>query len=496
MSMLTLSGKLTFALLLAAALALLSAPAQARSWFAQPIVVHEWGVNTFDWAAVAAHDPQLPGFVYTDQRPGEALGQPAQRARDLPPDNGVRTKPILYFYPPPARGNRHPTLDVEARFAFGFAAAWYPQVSVYRTADEVADAEPIDWSAWASRVNALDPRAARLAVPVPEDPRFELVWNGLSLSESVPDGMRLPESGMPDDHWWRVARDVPGAAYVSNGQEVERFLFYEGKTRERPAVAVLAGDVWVQRDGARHVVNISDDTIYDVLVIYRDPEGRRWVGYRAVMEPVPSKQAGEHVAASPQCINLPDFTQLADDVWLDGDAFSRLTRDRLASAMVDGDTLPRLHGVMMRDPADPQQATTAHQLYPIEAAGLLTIWHDDFFEADGLTILFRESPAYLDRAMPLNIYTDMYHYIQLSRCGWVLNQNVPLDPTQDVMQAVERLLYQHSNAPDWEQRMDAARELCRANRLMALGCLAYFERQRGEAGQDRTDGLRQLLDDR
>ena len=321
-----------------------------------------------------------------------SLGQPAQRTRDLPPDSGVRVKPILYFYPSSAWGRGQPVLDVEARFAFGFAAAWYPQASVYRTPEEVADAEPIDWSAWESRVNALG-RRPRLAEPVPEDPRFELVWNGLKLTESVPDGLVLPGGDLPDDHWWQVARDVPGAAYVSNGQEVERFLFYEGKTRERPAVAVLTGDGWGQRDGSRFIVNVSDDTIYDVLVIYRDAQGRRWVGYRAVMEPVATKGEGEQRAESPQCINMPDFALLADDAWLDDDAFTRLTHGRLENAMVEGDTLPPLRGVMMRDPADPQSATTSHQLFPSEAAGLLTIWHDDFFEADGLTILYRESPA-------------------------------------------------------------------------------------------------------
>lgn len=41
------------------------------------------------------------------------------------------------------------------------------------------------------------------------------------------------------------------------------------------------------------------------------------------------------------------------------------------------------------------------------------IWHADFFDADGLTILYREDSVYLDQAMPLNIYTDMYHYLTL-----------------------------------------------------------------------------------
>jgi len=40
--------------------------------------------------------------------------------------------------------------------------------------------------------------------------------------------------------------------------------------------------------------------------------------------------------------------------------------------------------------------------------------------------LFDESTDYLDRAVPLHIYTDMSHYVKLSRCSLVVNRG--LDP--------------------------------------------------------------------
>lgn len=491
-------GKVTMAALVLLGLGLMAAPAASESWWAQPMVVHEWGVNTFDWSGQGGHDPELPGFVYTDQKPGNALGQPEQRIRDLPPDSGIRTKPILYFYP--YFGWTQPGVDIETRFAFGHAVAWYPQASVYRTPEQVEHAQPIDWNAWRQRVNRMDPKH-RLTEPVPEDERFELVWNGLQLSESVPDGMNLVGEDLAEDHWWHIARDVPGAAYVSNGEEVERFLFYEGKTRERPAVAVVAGHDWFQGSGPSYVVNVSDETIYDVLVIYRDPQGRRWVGYQDELPPVPAKQPGDAAAARPMGLTIPEFAEMADDRWITtDDRFTALTRDRLENAMLDGQTVPPLQGVMMRDPADPQSATTTHQLFPREAQGLLQIWHDDFFEADGLTILYRESPAYLDRAMPLNIYTSMYNYVELSRCGWVLNQNVGIDSSHEVMTAVYTLLfYQAQDSDEWRERVAQARSLCNTNRLMALGCITYFERQLGKAarveGVDRFDALRRELEE-
>lgn len=488
-------------------------PGDARAagvWWARPIVVHEWGVNTFDWAG-GELDAQLPGFSYTDKAPGKALGQPKQRARDLPPDSGIRTKPILYFYPPEKDAISDPVLDVQVRFAFGYAAAWYPQVSTYRTPKQVAAANPIDWASWRRENGPFERiRGAKPGKPVPEDERFELVWNGLKLNKMLPADTSLAGDDLPAEHWWLKARDVPDAWYVQQGKQAERFLFYEGKTRELPATAVISQYDLREPKKNRYIVNVSDESIYDVLVIYRAKDGKCWVDYRHELKAAPSYEPpvwnrdGTLTIANPStdAMLVPKFAKLDADQWLmpgDKDEYRRQTRGRLKHAMLGGGVLP--NPMDMRDPADPQPPTKTHQLFPREAEVVLDIWEDDFFASDGLTIIYRESPAYLDRAMPLNIFTDKFHYIDLSRCGWVLNQHVPIDQVFEVDRALSDFIGQ-SDAVDDEvrQKREKAEGVLRSNRLMALGMLTYFERRSGKplmrAGEDRSAKVRELLDAR
>ena len=63
-------------------------------------------------------------------------------------------------------------------------------------------------------------------------------------------------------------------------------------------------------------------------------------------------------------------------------------------------------------------------MFAKEAVGMESIWHDEIFEAEGLTIIYRESPEYLDEAMPIKIFSP--HGVLLSRCGLVINKNVNL----------------------------------------------------------------------
>jgi len=112
-------------LLLSACLAVLSVGwAQGGAWMSQPLVAHEWGVHIFDWQGNAPVDGALPAFVYTDAKPGKMIPVTRQ-VKEMPPDSGIRTKPILYFYSP---GWMSPTGDtpvgVEVRFTAGHANAW------------------------------------------------------------------------------------------------------------------------------------------------------------------------------------------------------------------------------------------------------------------------------------------------------------------------------------------------------------------------------------
>ena len=168
---------------------LLTSSGWAALWLAQPLVVHEWGVQVFDWSKPTPSSPPMPDFIHTDAHPGTAVASTQKRVKDLPPDNGIRFKPVLYFYPP-ANQLGESLVGVEMRFAYGHANAWYPQANVYRTPGMTANAKEPDWDAWRK---ANGPRmfadAKKLAVPVPDDERMDLVWSRLTLSMDVPAGV-------------------------------------------------------------------------------------------------------------------------------------------------------------------------------------------------------------------------------------------------------------------------------------------------------------------
>lgn len=504
------------------------------NWDAAPIDVHEWGVNTFDWNTGKLLGQELPTYLYTDKKPGNQFASPKQRVRDLPPDSGVRTKPILYFYPS-ARFGRGPSdaqVGVEMRFAYGYANAWWPQVNRYRTEEQSNQAKAPDWKRWREnalddlkndilknnkdgkanerwiaeleKYDALDPeqQTARLAGRIPwlknpgfpEDQRMQLTWEKLTLHDELPSGQILPGKELPNDHWAKIARDVD-AAYVSNTKEVERYVFYEGKTREETAIALLPANggarftnygVDPENRALREVslVNVGKHAIYDVIAIYRDREkGILWTGHLPVMEP------------RMVVLRIPDFKFPGDkdQIKLTKDKFRRKTTERLIENLTAG--APVVSGkIIMRDPADTQGPTERHQLFRKEAVGLEKIWHDDFFEADGFTVIYRESPEYLDEAMPLNIFTSMFWHIRLSRCGLVLNRNLPLDEVYEN----ERLLWEFQLA-DWnthlKKNLKTVMPKLKKNRLLTLGQARFYLGQEDGGYRSQLDRIRKIFDD-
>lgn len=499
----------------------LSSSFVVANWDASPLTVHEWGVNTFDWNKGDRLQQDLPKFLYTDLRPGEVAPRPKNRVRDLPADSGMRTKPILYFYPgaaaPRIRAAVAPVVGVEMRFAQGYANAWWPQVQRYRTEEQSSQAGPPNWTDWKEKVlknykaqfmsNNKDGKAQErweaelanykkvvgeqrqikwLAIrmrwlqkePFPEDERMQLVWEKLAVTAEIPDGLSLLGKDLPDDHWLKVAREVD-AGYVSNGKEAERYVFYEGKTREVPAIALLPANGMFNRlsfsRGGKElpkdvaVVNVGKYPIYDVIAVYRDSKkGIRWTGHVSMLPALPDRRdytQGEAVTA----LRIPDFSQAREgtNFKMGQEEFDRRTRTRLLEELTAGF---QFHSgdVMMRDPADPQPPTRQHQLYMKEAVALEKIWHKDFFEGEGLTVLYRESPAYLDEAMPLNIFTSMYWYVKLSRCGLVLNRNLPMDQVYANSQALERFQIAQFNQTKKDE-LERIHTALKKNRFLTMG---------------------------
>ncbi len=439
----------------------------AELWVAQPIIVHEWGVNTYDWSGKSQKMPEFPAFIYTDVKPGKMTSN-TNIVKNLPPDSGIRRKPLLYFYPP----TKQPTkVGVEVRFAFGYANAWFPQVDLYRTPELVKGAKPpVEMD--------LQHRGARILgtpKPVPSDERFELVWNELTLhpDQQTPNGTKIHEV-LPDDHWINEARNVD-AAVVSNGTggEAEKFVFYEGINNEGPKICLIA------ENGGYSLVNTGNHTIYDVTCIYRSGSVRyskRIDELSPMPQQIPFSGKGSSVVP---IMKIPALLQMKVDALSVGDQAKAdqevVQREMLAlvQSLTDGDSLVPQR-VTMRDPADPQPASTMHTLYQKEAEGLAKIWSRDFFEQEGLTIIYRESPAYLDLAMPLNIYTDMYHFIQLNRCGLVCNSHIPLAKIAEIQSACERL--KSSQQPEPKDL-----QLGREHLLLSKSYFNYFKKQGADA---------------
>lgn len=504
----------------------------AGNWDAAAIDVHEWGVNTFDWDSGNPLVQDFPDYLYTDKRPGESFPSPKPRVRDLPPDSGVRTKPILYFYPSKrlGRGPSEAEVGIEMRFAYGYANAWWPQVNRYRDAEMSAKAGAPNWEGWKKKAlearkasflkNNIDEKGAerwaaefaeyeKLAqddqiqrltrhrlwsdLPdFPEDDRMQLVWEKLTLHHEVPEGQSLPGKDLKKDHWAKIAREVD-AAFVNNGKEAERYVFYEGKTTEETAIALLPAN-----GGARHtdysfpkgeqkkevsLVNVGKHTIYDVIAVYRDREkGILWSGYLPVMSP-------RTVA-----LRIPDFQMPGkeDELKLSEVEFRRRTTDRLIENLTSGTSVVS-NNVMGRDPADPQGPTERHQLFKKEAVGLEKIWHDDFFKADGFTVIYRESPEYLDEAMPLNIFSSMYWHIRLSRCGLVLNRNLPLKEVYKTDKALWDFQIGIWN-PHLKKDTEAITQQLRKNRLLTLGQARFHLPGGSELETSQIKEIRKLLE--
>ncbi len=482
------AGGLMLALVLGAGMA-----ASGGLWFAQPLHVHEWGVNQFDWSAAKPPAPDFPAYMYTDKKPGKPVPVKGQRTKDMPPDSGLRKKPILYFYPQWERAGKVP-VGVEVRFARGRAWSWWPQVNTYRTPAQVAKAKPVDWAAWKKKHGRR--RWGNKLTSVPDDKRFELVWSRLTLTKKLPKSATLPGAKLPADHWARLAREVD-AWYVSNGKECERYVFYEGRTREVPAVTILPPGTWVRaafRASKDYLlVNTGKHPIHDVFVIYRKGD-MLWTTYIAKLPPARGSKAegGKAVArgtAPLMALPISDFAKNPLKKSMGAAEFKARTSGRLVEALSTGRRLPGDRSMAtIRDPADPAEAAQSHLLYPKEAAALEKIWRKEFFESQGWTIVYRESPAYLNEVMPLNIYTDMYHSPVISRCGLVLNGNVPLERAAAVHAAVRSCAAypKHKDHAQWIKTI-------KANRLMALGHIRW-EVARGAAryGKEAAGNLRAL----
>ncbi|MEZ4247827.1 MAG: hypothetical protein R3B99_06270 [Polyangiales bacterium] len=366
--------------------------AHAESWCASPLDAHEWGVQVF-----AGDGTALPPSLSTHfHRQPPSRPRPGAPVRHLPADSGTRALPVLHFYSGGSLSGGSIPVAVEVGFTEGDALAWYPQVDERRAASVANGA-----AARRARRQLVERRQRRepfvAAPPLDGDPTAQLIWNALTLT---PAPLHTPARA--SEPWVDTLRDF-GALWV-NGAESERFVFYEATTRERVALALVRESDF--REGYRHyrLENRSDAPVHDVFVTHRE-------GARVFVFFAPSIPAGRSAGFVLE-------QHRATDV-------AAPTRSRLVERLVDAaqPTPPTSMSwgpgncVMMRDPAVPTTESEGHRLYAHEVDAILDVWSATFFGGEGTTIVYREDTAYLDRVMPLSIYTDMYNHVRLRRLG-------------------------------------------------------------------------------
>ena len=395
---------LCLSLLLLGVAVLLPTRSYAELWCAEPVVVHEWGVQVF--GTTGAHRdgaPPLPRHYHNQPARQQATTTPV---RHLPVDGGERELPIVHFY---STGTFTPVpVGFEVGFTRGEAERWYPQVDRRTPAVDANGA-----AALASRNRLIISRTVRLSAPgartpLPSDPTRQLEWANLSLT-ATPQHTRHA-SELP---WVDRLRNLDGALWVNAATESERFLFYDARTTERPAVTVVRGPTYSAQRHHYLLRNTGTHAVHDVFLVNR-------TGATVSVFYAPSIPAGAHAGF------------LLEEHRVATDALVAATRGRLRAALVDPNAVPPTRGnwgdhcVMQRDPAIPVEHAEGHKLYAPEVDAILEVWASRFFDQPGATLLYREDPAYLDTVMPLSIYTDMFHFVQLRRAGLAVQSGVAL----------------------------------------------------------------------
>lgn len=369
--------------------------ASARSWCAQPLFVHEWGVQAFDSSGAPQSPTAIPSWFH---RTGPAPAPVASPVRHMQPDQGVRFLPVLHFY---ADGAQSIPVGIEVGFTLGEASVWYPQVDVRRRA-----AQANSPAAQQARAQLVQARSARQPFApgqsIGPDPTRQLQWDHLTLTPAPATTPHRPGS--------RAIRDLRAVdgLWVNGAAESERFVFYEANTTERVAIRVTRGDEWAE--GRRHLILHNDGShpVHDVFLTHRE----RGHDYAIYAPQIPAGRSAGFI--------LEDHAVSRSDR-------AAQTRGRLRTQLQE--RLPRQvteDCVMMRDPAVPMESTQGHRLTSQEIDVIDSVWGATFFDRRGTTIVYREDTAHLDEVMPLSIYTNMHSFTVLNRAGLVVWNEVQL----------------------------------------------------------------------
>lgn len=358
--------------------------ARAESWCARPLRVHEWGVTLLraDGASVTV-DP-LPAWFHRAPTGGEPPG--AVPVRQMPADTGIRKLPVIQVY-----GAGDSPLALDVAFAHGDPLAWFPAVDQHQTGATARSNAAI-----AGHAQLVAARAAhtRTSSPMPADPARQLGWDVLFATTQPEHPPHPIASGDPD--WIASLRAMPDALWLRRGTESDRFVFYEGTTHAPPALRLehttIAGRQVTQ------LRNVSDRTVHDVV----------WIA-NGLSATVPAIPAGATAVAT-----LAPSTVEQLEAWLGGRWTEPGAKAPIAWDPGTSDC------VMMRDPAVPVDRAGGYRLFADEVALLFDVWSEEMLRDPAPHVIYREDIEALDISMPLSVFTDMYHHVELRRLGIVV----------------------------------------------------------------------------
>ena len=435
----------------------------------EPLYVFEWGVNGYDWSASKRTLPELPGFIYTPQRPGTQLGELAQGAkvRDhalplsqvqpwnvIPHNGGIIFKPLLYVKTKSKQ--KSIPLGVELKFEGGDAVAWWPQAHIWRTPELKPASKPVSKPVSKTETNhstALAGRFRPLTSPLPQDPSMELEWQWLDLTKQKPEKLTFKGLDLENDHWIQQARKVD-SLWISNKKEAEKYIFYEGTTTDLPDIAVVHTG---KNLADCQLLNTSCHALHDVFIIY-NKDGKRSVHYLPQLLPFYAQDA---TGAHPDAVRNVSLTKIIGSAKeLSNKEHTTLTKEKLAKVLSPEKKVAEIFSRFANPPlkskvknnsdltqyswmlSAPQYVTTATDsaLTPDLANSLAEIWDKEFFHSEGLTIIYRESSQQLDQRIPMRLCTDARHGIIFSRCGLVLNSNIDLTEIKKAQAIIDTIL--------------------------------------------------------
>lgn len=321
-------------------------PAPTESDEEPEFVAHEWGTFTSVAASNGEYLPglhheeeSLPAFVH--QLDYEGVGDPdgpkgIPRAYVPEPVTQKLETPVIYFYTDEPR-----QVDVEVDFPNGYITEWYP---------DAVDYQPSLPRECVTRTGC-GKSVSELGLDKLGDGR--MAWD-VEISNETKDLVEVP----PEDIW-APSREVPDAAYVSHGEDADKFIFYRGIGKAEPPFEVRAEQRSTNRP-AFSFENHSEETIPSMYLLWVTEDRGRIVS-------LDSLAGGESSSWSPAPKEAPKPQYL-----------------ERAKSMV-------------------KQGLVETGLTGAESEAMVETWSRSYFERPGIRVLYVLPRTWTDEMLPIEI---------------------------------------------------------------------------------------------